>query len=285
MPDQPTIETWIRQAAKRLAERKIPTPDLDAKILLCEATGLSSAGIISNSRELLDAENVIRAEAFLQRRESGEPVHRILGRREFYGREFQLSADTLVPRPDTETLIEVVLGQMKNVGENVNILDIGTGSGVIAVTLAAELPAARVVASDISPNALSTAAENANRHGVECRIEFILSDVYSKINGQFDFIVSNPPYIPNGEIDTLENEVRLHDPYRALAGGEDGLNFYHTIFSEGRKHLSDSGVIILETGANQSDAVCALAAAHGYVKIGKFSDLCGVNRVVNACIR
>ena len=285
MPDQLTIEAWLKRAKIILAEQKCPTPELDARLLLGEATGRSSAGIISGSRETLDVELVNRADAYLKRRAKGEPVHRILGWREFFGRKFNLSAETLIPRPDTETMIDAVLSRVQNASETIRILDIGTGSGAVAVTLAAELPGSQIVATDISQGALSTAKGNAIRHGVEKRIRFVLSDLFSNVGEQFDLIVSNPPYVPDGEIEVLEKEVRLHDPYPALAGGEDGLDFFRAIFREGHNHLVDYGRLFLEIGAGQSDGVCQLASKNGYVAVEKFSDLSGIERVISARIR
>ena len=285
MPDQLTIEAWLKRAKIILAEQKCPTPELDARLLLGEATGLSSAGIISGSREPLNVEHLSRADTYLKRRAKGEPVHRILGWREFFGRKFDLSAETLIPRPDTETMIEAVLSRVQNASETIRILDIGTGSGAVAVTLAVELPGSQIVATDISQGALSTARGNAIRHGVENRIRFVLSDLFSDVGGQFDLIVSNPPYVPDDEIGFLEKEVRLHDPYPALAGGEDGLDFFRAIFREGHSHLAGCGGLFLEIGEGQSDRVCQLASENGYVAVEKFSDLSGIERVISARVR
>jgi len=282
MPDTKTIGQWLSEATGRIQKSGSPTAAMDARLLLCEVVGLTSAGVVSQVRDTLHPSLIEPLTTSLERRLAGEPVHRILGWREFYGRRFTVSEDTLIPRPDTETVIDVALEHIPDNGVSYRALDLGTGSGVIAVTLAAELAEISVAAVDISEDALATAKMNARKLGVEHRVEFAKSDVFENVQDTFDLIVSNPPYIPNGEIDSLHNEVRFHDPIAALAGGTDGLDFYRAIFAKGRSHLVDHGSVIVEIGAGQHDAVCRIARENEFAILGVISDINGIARVISA---
>ncbi len=282
MPDEITFEGWQRWAATQLADNGSSTPQLDATLLLKEVTGVNSASLISMSKDSLSTEHLNSLEALMRRRLSGEPVHRILGWREFYSRKFLLSPETLVPRPDTETLIDAVLNEVGDHRSELRIIDLGTGSGAIAVTLAAELTQSHVVATDISSGALTTAQQNAQRLNVADRIDFLQSDLFEAVTGTYHLIVSNPPYIPDGDIGGLQVEVREHDPRTALAGGKDGLEFYRAIFSTGRDYLSRNGSVHVEIGAGMGDSVEAIARQHDFEISGRFADLGGITRVISA---
>jgi release factor glutamine methyltransferase len=214
-----------------------------------------------------------RFASFTQRRRKSEPVSRILGNREFYGRSFQVTPDVLDPRADTETLIGAVLGL--NGKGPLRILDLGTGSGAIAVTLLAELPEATAVASDLSAAALSVAKGNAEALGVAGRVSFVQTNWLEGIDGRFDLIVSNPPYVPLGDIAGLAPDVREFDPPRALDGGPDGLEAYRRIAGDAGGHLAPKGHVILEIGAGQENAVNNLLKAQGFVRESRHFDLSG----------
>ncbi|MEM7213896.1 MAG: peptide chain release factor N(5)-glutamine methyltransferase [Pseudomonadota bacterium] len=282
MPEPISVQAWLRLAVGKLSAANIPTPELDAKLLLKKAAGLSSSGLIANSRDWVDYDVLCVANQMLERRLSGMPVQRIMGRCEFFGREFSLSDSTLIPRSDTETLIDVVLEKIALEYNVTSILDIGTGSGAIAVTLAAELPDTNLVATDVSADALDTAADNARSHQVKDRIRFALSDLFENVADRFDLIVSNPPYIASAEIEGLQKEVRLHDPYLALHGGDDGLDFYRAMFSGSWNHLHDGALVCVEVGINQHLQVCNIAKEHGFSITGVYQDLTGIERVVVA---
>jgi release factor glutamine methyltransferase len=210
--------------------------------------------------------------AFIGRRERREPVSRILGEREFYGRAFQVTPDVLDPRPDTETLIVAALALMP---DKARVLDLGTGSGAIAVTLLAERPDASGVATDLSPGALAAARANADRNGVLPRLSFLEGSWFAPVSGCFDIIVSNPPYIPDREVAGLSPDVRNFDPRLALTGGIDGLDPYRLIASGAAAHLAAEGRVLVEIGAGQADDVEAIFAAQEFQAAGRHRDLGG----------
>lgn len=279
MPDTITLSQALANATSLFRAAKIETPQLDAKLLLCHAADMSSAQIISRANEPLDRVVHDAYECFIKRRLNHEPVHRILGYREFYGREFFLTQETLIPRPDTETLVEAALALTPK-----TILEIGTGSGAIAVTLAAELSSTDILATDISENALVTAQKNADRLGVSKQIAFIQSDIYESVSGQFDMIVSNPPYIPTAQTAQLQEEVRTYDPILALDGGVDGLDFYRVIFEEAHSFLKPNGSLLVEIGYTQKDDVMEIAEKSGFKRVDCKIDLNGLDRVIIANI-
>lgn len=280
MANEISIGELLNQARQQLVEKGLSSPDLDARLLFQKASGFDHVRVISEAKTLVPL-NVQKAFCdMLERRLSGEPVQRIIGKWEFFGRAFELSLDTLVPRPETELLVECVLSELGENSKPVRILDVGTGSGIIAVTLACELPEANILASDISGPALETAAKNALSLDAYGQIRFVQSDLFSKIDGQFDIIVSNPPYIPSGEISALQTEVRLFDPLIALDGGSDGLDFYRAIIGRCEKFLNPQGLLLLEVGQGQAADVAQLAQASNFEPIRIVKDLSGIDRVV-----
>jgi release factor glutamine methyltransferase len=215
-----------------------------------------------------------RFQSFIERRRRFEPVSRILGVREFYGRSFRVTPDVLDPRADTETLIGAVLVLAKSRGPY-HILDLGTGSGAIALTLLAELPESFAVASDLSAVALQVAKGNAEALGVADRTRFVQANWFDGVDGQFDLIVSNPPYIPLGDIGGLAADVREFDPPKALDGGPDGLEAYRRIASGAGGHLTLGGHIAVEIGASQENAVNGLFQGEGFNRESRHFDLAG----------
>ena len=273
-----TIAEALAEATQKLSQYGAPTAMQDAKILLRHATGLPAAGLISNNAGQLDAAALANFFSMIEKRCEGMPVHRIIGYRSFFGRDFSLSPDTLEPRPDTEILVEAALSRMPD--EPLLFLDIGTGTGCIAVTLACERQKARGVATDLSGPALATALENAERNFVADRLTFTRSDLFNEVEGRFDLIVSNPPYIPLADIEALAPEVRDHDPVLALDGGEDGLDIYRRILSSGRAHLNPGGKLLLELGADQCRDIKQIARDTGWMVDEVFPDLAGIERVI-----
>lgn len=269
-PDE--LARLLAQAAQRLTAAGSDTPVLDARLLLQVAAGISREDLILGPDRPLTPEQRARYEAFIARRERHEPVSRILGEREFYGRLFTVTPDTLDPRPDTETIIDAALGLMP---KGARILDLGTGTGAIAITLLAERPDASGMATDLSEQALGVARANAERLGVADRLTFLKGRWFEPVEGHFDIILSNPPYIPEDEIAGLSPDVRNFDPRLALVGGADGLDPYRTIASEAARHLAPAGHVLVEIGAGQADAVSAIFAASGFLASGRHKDLGG----------
>jgi release factor glutamine methyltransferase len=264
----------LKQAGDRLAERGMETAALDARLLFQAASGLRHEDIVAEPDSGVPPDVAARFSVFIQRRCRFEPVSRILGTREFYGRSFQVTPEVLDPRADTETLIEAVLGLAKGRGQ-LRILDLGTGSGAIAVTLLAELPGATAVATDLSAAALAVAKANAEALGVGGRASFVHANWFAGIGGTFDLIVSNPPYIPFGNIAGLAPDVRDFDPQRALDGGPDGLEAYRRLANGVGGHLAPKGHVILEIGAGQENAVNELFRGQGFAHESRHFDLSG----------
>jgi release factor glutamine methyltransferase len=232
---------------------------------------------------VVEAEVVALTRQAIARRAAGEPVHRILGFRHFYGLKLFLSPETLEPRPDTETLVDAVLPIMRQVAAAegaCRVLDLGTGTGAIALALLAEVPEATAVGVDISAGALDTAARNALENGLSGRFEPIQSDWLEKISGRFHVIVANPPYIPTEELETLQGEVRNFDPAKALDGGADGLDPYRTIAEQAKGCLEATGWVAVEIGHTQKRDVTGLFEASDFRLIHARQDLGGLDRVL-----
>ena len=267
--------------ARMLGEAGIDTPQRDARFLLQGLLGLDGAQLLSGSKRPLgaDAERVSDA---ARRRAAHEPVSRILGRRAFYGREFIVTPDVLDPRPDTEAVVELALELIRSRGlseQPLSIADIGTGSGILIITLLAELPNARGLATDVSPAALAVAKQNAEILGVADRIRFVATTGLDGCREPLDLVISNPPYISSKEIDDLEPDVKGYDPVVALDGGADGLDVYRDI-ARNIVELQWSLLVVLEVGATQADAVEDIFSHSGAHPIGRRRDLGGHARAV-----
>ena len=275
-------EAWlILRAAFRSAH--LETADLDARLLSAGLTGLEPHQLVTGGDAALTTDQRDRFAQAARDRLDGMPVHRILGAREFYGLALRLSKATLEPRSDTETLIDAVL---PFVGSTVaakgvcSVVDLGIGTGAIGLALAAECPAVRCLGVDVSADAVATALDNARTHGLSGRYEAVVGDWLSGIETRFDLIVSNPPYIPTGDLVSLAREVTDHDPMLALDGGPDGLAAYRIIAAQAADRLEDGGQVALEIGIGQRASVTALFAAAGFEQAGVFADLGGVDRVL-----
>lgn len=265
-----TVQQLLGEAVQRLAEAGCETPQLDARLLLQAATGLSREEMILAPSRPVDPQAASTFGTFIARRMQREPVSRILGEREFYGRPFHVTPDVLDPRPDTETLIAAALALMP---AKARVLDLGTGSGAIAVTLLAERPDASGMATDLSSKALAVALANAERNGVLPRLVLLEGDWFSPVSGQFDIIVSNPPYIPDRDVAGLSPDVRNFDPGLALVGGADGLDCYRALARGVGPHLAAQGHVLVEIGAGQAADVEAIFAAAGLKPAGRHADL------------
>jgi release factor glutamine methyltransferase len=255
-----SVGTLLSRATRALAAAGVETPGLDARRLLQAAAGMTAAQLISAPDAALAPAARRSFAEMLRRRFSREPVSRILGNREFYGRKFAITPAVLDPRPDSETLIEAALELIDEKGwrkRPLRILDVGTGSGCLLVTLLAECPRASGVGVDINAEALAVAAENARRHGVLKRMYGVLCDGLDGIDGGYDLVVCNLPYIPTGEIAGLSPEVRAHDPLLALDGGADGLDVFRKVIP-GLARVVPGGWALFEVGAGQADAVAQL---------------------------
>jgi release factor glutamine methyltransferase len=269
---------------RAFAAAGIDTPDLDARILLCAVLGIDAAILITRPERPLGAVAAALTEA-ANRRLAREPVSRILGQRDFYGRTFKVTAATLDPRPDTETLVDAALAfaHSRDTEAPLRILDIGTGTGCLLVTLLAELPRSTGLGTDLSPEALAVAVENARRHGVSDRARWQITDGLSGIDTKFDLLVTNPPYVRSGEITGLAPEVRHFDPPLALDGGADGLDLYRRI-TVGIPSVVPVGCALFEVGHDQAGDVSALlqtlAVVHGWPAPQVVRDLAGHERCV-----
>jgi release factor glutamine methyltransferase len=261
-----TLSQAFIGAAARLRQAGIATPELDARALLCHAAALSHEAYIARARDRLAPAALACLDRSIARRLEREPVSRIIGRREFYGRLFAVAPQALDPRPDTETLIDAALALVQRNGwrdRNLRLLDLGTGSGCILITLLAELPNAVGIGTDRSQAALGLAAANAMRLGVGSRAAFVVADWLDGIGDEFDLVVSNPPYLARGEIAGLAPEVAAYDPRLALDGGPDGLDAYARIAAGAPAVLAEGGRLLVEIGASQGLQVSAIFRAAG----------------------
>jgi release factor glutamine methyltransferase len=279
-----TVETARRMLAARLRTKTIESAELDARLLTGAVLRLDLTGMITAAtRRLTDDEAALLGD-FARRRSAGEPVSRIVGVKEFWGLPLSLTAATLVPRPDTETIVEAALETLRATHDDrypLRLADIGTGSGAILLALLSEWPNAWGIGTDISEAALRTAKANARQLGFAPRAAFVACDYTAALSGAFDLIVSNPPYIRSGDIGALAAEVRDHDPRRALDGGADGLDAYRLIAPQAARLLAPGGCLILEVGQGQSGDVEALLTRAGLnLPGGPRADLAGIRRAV-----
>jgi release factor glutamine methyltransferase len=283
--DGARIAAVRRAVARRFREAGLDTPDLDARLIVGDVLGLDHAGLLRESERPLGPRALAGIDALAARRIAGEPVARILGVKEFWGLPFAVTPAVLVPRPETETVVETALARLDAAGARerpLRIVDLGTGSGAILVALLHELPQAFGIGTDCSVAAIQTARENAQRPGVASRTAFVACDFGAALGGGFDLVVANPPYIPTAEIATLAREVRDFDPVAALDGGADGLAAYRTIVADAGRLLAPGAFLVMEVGAGQSDAVSARAGAAGLTALAATPDLAGILRVVSA---
>lgn len=279
-----TLGALLREARRRLARGDVDDPALEARLIVEHYTKTTlTDAVVAPERAVEESEArcVLRA---VDRRLEGTPVYRILGYREFHGLRMALSPETLEPRPDTEVLVDLALEEACRVVElkgHCRILDLGTGTGAVAIALLNAVPQGTAVGGDFSPEALATAKSNADMLGVGARFTALQSDWLASVDGTFDLIVSNPPYIPTRDVETLSRGVREHDPMAALDGGADGLVFYRKLARDAHRHLDAQGAIVVEMGYDQRRAVEAVFAAHGFRLSAMRHDLAGHERAMS----
>jgi release factor glutamine methyltransferase len=276
-----TVETARRALTARFESAAIESASLDARLLVGHILSLDLTGLIASAQRRLTDEESARLETFARRRLAGEPVARIVGAKEFWGLPLTLSPATLVPRPDTETVVELAWEVSPRPDRPLRIVDIGTGSGAILLALLSEFSDAYGIGTDISVAALTTARTNAAGLGFGQRAAFVACNYAAALSDKFDLIVSNPPYIRSEEIDGLAVEVREFDPLAALDGGADGLDAYRAIAPEAARLLAPGGALVVEVGQGQSGHVRGLMAAAG-LTLGRApkADLAGIRRAV-----
>jgi release factor glutamine methyltransferase len=303
------VRTALREAFGQLRAAGVPSHTLAAELLLMHALGRDRVWIYAHPEEEISASAAEKFFTMISRRANGEPTQHLTGKQEFWGLEFEVTPDVLIPRPETEHVVEVALDRLavrelragrrqKTDGPGLQIADIGTGSGCLAIALAKELPAAAFVATDISPAALAVARRNAERHGVTGRVHFVEANLLDKSGewpleargkrvascepNHFDLIVSNPPYVGRREAVTLMREVREHEPEIALYGGEEGYELYTDLVTQAAAHLKPSGILVLELGHNSLPAVQPLLDKSTWTRVGVTNDLAEIPRVLAA---
>lgn len=282
-----TVEGHVIQSLLKVAQQQITevlsldkqVARLEARLLLQNLLSVSHAWLLAHESDLIDSSIYHQFQQQLKRRLMGEPIAHILGHREFFGLDLKVTADTLIPRPDTETLVEAALHCIPE-SLPCKVLDLGTGTGAIALAIASQRPHAEITAVDSSTMALEVAGENAKRLGIE-HVSFMLSDWFSKLGEQrFDLIVSNPPYIAVADIHLKQGDLRF-EPLLALASGKDGLDDIRQIVNQAVAHLNQQGSLHLEHGYDQAEQVSALMQNAGFSRISHTKDLAGISRVTS----
>lgn len=269
----------LKSATERLNAKKIDSPRLDAEILLAHVLNCRRLDLYVDSQRILPLEMIFRFNELINRRLNGIPVAYLTGTKDFFGLSFAVNENVLIPRPETEILAEFVGEFLRTRGETF-FADLGTGSGAICVSILKFVKNSRAVAVDVSKNALEVAKFNAQKFHVDDRAEFFCGDLFEPLEGKiFDAIVSNPPYIPTNDLKTLQTEVQS-EPKLALYGGDDGLNFYRRIISDAPKFLRAGGLLAVEIGINQAQAVKNLFFRAGFVDVEILNDLAGIERVI-----
>jgi release factor glutamine methyltransferase len=274
-----------RALAEQLRAAGIESPELDARVLIGHALGLDHAALAAAATQQLSDLTASQIERFAARRISGEPVARIVGKKEFWSLPLTVTPAVLVPRPETETVVQMALALLDRDGSRtrtLRIADLATGSGAILLALLSELPKARGTGTDIDTDALQVARANAQRLGLDDRSDFVRCDYGTALEGSFDLIVSNPPYVASGDIATLAREVREHDPHHALDGGADGLTAYRAIAADAPRLLSAHRHLVLELGTGQERDVAELLASEGLAIAATRHDLSGITRAIAA---
>lgn len=278
-----TIAETLNRAKVRLREASVPNDVLDAQTLLAHALGCDRTYLIINYREELAAEPAAKFGELIERRSAGEPLQYITGHQEFFGLDFEVTPDVLIPRPETEIIVEETIRLAHDLEiESPVIIDVGTGSGCIAVALARELPQSRVIAIDVSIAALMVASQNAKRHDLSDRISFLAADLLSALAQTpiADFLVSNPPYVAQAEMTGLQREVRDWEPALALTDFDDGLSFYRRLMNDAVSRVKSGGYLLCEMGFSQSVEVMAMIDRQYWIEQRLLDDLQGIPRTL-----
>lgn len=277
-----TISSLLNWTVNYFKSKNIQSARLDAEVLLSHVLRQERIYLYVHFDEPMEQNELNKFREYVKKRAQHVPIAYIIGEREFMGLPFKVTKDTLIPRPDTEILVENVLNNVDK-DKEIEIVDIGTGSGAIILSLLVNLPKAQGKTVDISSKAIEVAKENAVNLQVNDRCEFFVGDLFAPLNGnKFDVIVSNPPYIPKKDIATLEADVREYEPVSALTDGGDGLSYYRRLLSEGKAYIKENGFIALEIGIYQSEDVKQIAMDNGWKNIKIIKDYAGIDRVVLA---
>lgn len=277
-----TINSLLNWTVNYFKSKNIQSARLDAEVLLSHVLRQERIYLYVHFDEPMEQNELSKFREYVKKRAQHVPIAYIIGEREFMGLPFKVTKDTLIPRPDTEILVENVLNNVDK-DKEIEIVDIGTGSGAIILSLLVNLPNAQGKTVDISSKAIEVAKENAVNLQVNDRCEFFVGDLFAPLNGnKFDLIVSNPPYIPQKDIATLEDDVKEYEPVSALTDGGDGLSYYRRLLSEGKAYIKENGFIALEIGIYQSEDVKQIAMDNGWKNIKIIKDYAGIDRVVLA---
>lgn len=276
-----TIKTILISSKERLREACAQSYALEAEILLADILKISREKVVAYPERILSDDEIARFNANIERRLNNEPIAYILGKREFWSLDFIVTKDTLIPRPDSETLIEAVIDSVDDKNKEFSILDLGTGSGCLILSILNEFPKAYGLAIDINPASLEVAKQNSVNLGLANRVRFMLNSWTEGVTEKFDIIISNPPYIKNHDIENLSPEVRFFEPRLALSGGESGFDAYKIIAENINKVLKPDGLVFIEAGINQDMDIKSIFTNHGLEFKGFRQDLSGINRCVS----
>lgn len=283
-PKSWTIGSLVKWAVEDFRARGIESPRLDAELIVAHALGIDRTRVIIDANRPLEGEELTRLRELVRRRRAHEPIAYLRGEREFFGLRFAVDRRVLVPRPDTEALVDVALARTAHISLSMRMLDLCTGSGCVAVAVARQRPTAKIVAADVSEDALAVARTNVERLGAY-NVALVKSDLLSAVSSRFDIVTANPPYIPSDEIATLAPDVREFEPRLALDGGPDGLDFVRRIVEEAPAHLVPGGVLAIEVGAGEAPAALALLEARGFSDVRSDRDYAKIERVVSGVLR
>lgn len=280
-----TIGSLVKWAVSDFRARGIENPRLDAELLVAHALKIDRMRVILDAARPLEGAELSALRDLVKRRRAFEPIAYLRGEREFYGLKFRVDRRVLVPRPDTETLVDVALARSAHVSMSMRLLDLCTGSGCVAITMARQRPTSRVSATDLSPDALAVARDNALRLGAY-NVAFYMGDLFAPLGGQrFDVVTANPPYIPTAEIATLMPDVRDYEPRLALDGGTDGLDLVRRIVDEAPEHLERGGLLALEIGAGEAPETASMLTQRGFDEVRVDRDIAKIERVVSGVFR
>jgi len=280
-----TIGAIYQHLSDELAAAGIEEPRLEARMLLCFAAGLEQSRIIGYPEDEISADTAAKLNEFSQRRKTGEPIAYISGQKEFWSLNFKVSRETLIPRPDSETLVEAVLSALPDKSAGLSILDLGTGTGCLLLALLSELPNAKGLGLDISPAACEIAQENAEMLSLTSRATIQQGDWMTKLSGEFDVIISNPPYIIESDIAELEQGVNQFEPHLALSGGADGLDAYHLIAAQCKTHLPPNGLLAVECGIGQVPDIKGIFKKNNLIVKSVHKDIANVERCILATVQ
>lgn len=279
-----TIGALVKWAADDFRARGIENPRLDAELIVAFALGIDRTRVIIDAQRPLDPSELANLRELVKRRRAHEPVAYLRGEREFYGLRFRVDRRVLIPRPDTEVLVDVALARTKDVSLSMRMLDLCTGSGCVAIAAARQRPTSKVLAADVSEDALAVARANAHRLGAY-NVAFVRSDLFADVRGKFDVVTANPPYIPTSEIDALQADIREFEPRIALDGGADGLAIVRRIVDAAPSHLAPGGVLAIEIGMGEAARTVELFEERGFEDVRADRDYGRIERVVSGTLR